>query len=61
MKPFLKWAGNKYRIIDQICAVLPPGNRLIEPFVGSGAVFLNTDYPTLSTGRCQIHDSDQSV
>lgn len=44
MKPFLKWAGNKFRIIDQICAVLQPGNRLIEPFVGSGAVFLNTDY-----------------
>lgn len=46
MKPLLKWAGNKYRIIDQIRAVLPPGKRLIEPFVGSGAVFLNTDYPT---------------
>ena len=24
--------------------MLQPGNRLIEPFVGSGAVFLNTDY-----------------
>lgn len=44
MKPFLKWAGNKYRIIDQIKAVLPPGKRLIEPFAGSAAVFLNTDY-----------------
>jgi DNA adenine methylase len=45
MKPFLKWAGNKYQIVDRIKAVLPPGKRLIEPFVGSGAVFLNTDYP----------------
>lgn len=45
MKPFLKWAGGKYRIIDKIRAALPPGNRLIEPFVGSGAVFLNMDYP----------------
>lgn len=44
MKPFLKWAGNKYQIIEQILAVLPAGNRLIEPFIGSGAVFLNTDY-----------------
>jgi DNA adenine methylase len=44
MKPFLKWAGNKYQIIERIKALLPPGNRLIEPFVGSGAVFLNTDY-----------------
>ena len=44
MKPFLKWAGSKYKIIDKVKAMLPPGNRLIEPFVGSGAVFLNTDY-----------------
>jgi DNA adenine methylase len=44
MKPFLKWAGNKYQIVERIKAVLPPGKRLIEPFVGSGAVFLNADY-----------------
>ena len=44
MKPFLKWAGGKYQIIDRIKKVLPEGNRLIEPFVGAGAVFLNTDY-----------------
>jgi DNA adenine methylase len=44
MKPFLKWAGGKYQIIDRIKQVLPEGNRLIEPFVGAGAVFLNTDY-----------------
>lgn len=46
MKPFLKWAGNKYQIIDHIKALLPQGNRLIEPFIGSGAVFVNTDYPS---------------
>lgn len=45
MKPFLKWAGNKYQIIERIKAVLPPGGRLIEPFAGSAAVFLNTNYP----------------
>ncbi len=45
MKPFLKWAGGKYRLIDRIKAQLPPGRRLVEPFVGSGAVFLNVDYP----------------
>lgn len=44
MKPFLKWAGGKYKIIDRIRSSLPEGGRLIEPFVGSGAVFLNTDY-----------------
>jgi len=41
MKPFLKWAGGKYKIIDKILEALPGGTRLIEPFVGSGAVFLN--------------------
>jgi DNA adenine methylase len=44
MKPFLKWAGGKHRLADRIKSVLPSGNRLIEPFVGSGAVFINTDY-----------------
>lgn len=44
MKPFLKWAGGKYRLVEQIKRRLPSGRRLIEPFVGSGAVFLNTDY-----------------
>ena len=46
MKPFLKWAGNKYKIVERIKALLPPGERLVEPFVGSGALFLNTDYPS---------------
>ncbi|TEB15265.1 DNA adenine methylase [Pelotomaculum sp. FP] len=44
IRPFLKWAGNKYHILEQIKVVLPKGNRLIEPFVGSGAVFLNLAY-----------------
>lgn len=44
MKPFLKWAGNKYRIVDKIRELLPSGRRLIEPFAGSAAVFLNTDF-----------------
>lgn len=45
MKPFLKWAGGKYKIIDKILSALPKAERLVEPFVGSGAVFLNADYP----------------
>lgn len=44
MKPFLKWAGGKFRVMPQIQNVLPQGKRLIEPFLGSGAVFMNTDY-----------------
>lgn len=44
MKPFLKWAGGKCRLVELIKSTLPQGSRLIEPFVGSGALFLNTDY-----------------
>ena len=44
-KPFLKWAGGKTRLCAKINSILPTGNRLIEPFVGAGSVFLNTNYP----------------
>ena len=43
-KPFLKWAGNKYRLMGKIQTLLPDGKRLVEPFAGSAAVFLNTNY-----------------
>ena len=43
-KPFLKWAGGKFRLTDEIKRRLPEGKTLIEPFVGAGSVFLNTDY-----------------
>jgi DNA adenine methylase len=45
MRSFLKWAGNKYSILPTLKESLPLAERLVEPFVGSGAVFLNTDYP----------------
>lgn len=44
VRPPLKWAGGKYQILDHLRKYLPAGNRLIEPFVGSGAVFINTRY-----------------
>tara|TARA_Y100000588_G_scaffold394188_1_gene513355 strand:- start:2329 stop:3138 length:810 start_codon:yes stop_codon:yes gene_type:complete len=43
-RPFLKWAGNKYQCIQHILKALPPSSRLIEPFVGSGSIFLNSCY-----------------
>ena len=44
MKPFLKWAGGKHRLANRIKSTLPLANRLIEPFLGSGAIFINTNY-----------------
>jgi DNA adenine methylase len=43
-KPFLKWPGGKYRLRNRINKKLGKGKRLVEPFLGSGAVFLNTNY-----------------
>lgn len=40
----LKWAGGKYRLLDKIIPAFPPGRRLVEPFLGSGVVFLNSAY-----------------
>jgi DNA adenine methylase len=43
-RAFLKWAGGKYRLVDELAKRLPAGNRLIEPFVGAGSVFLNSEF-----------------
>ncbi len=45
-KPFLKWAGGKYRILDTILRELPAGSRFVEPFAGSCAVYLNVKVET---------------
>jgi len=41
-RPFLKWAGGKYSLLPELDRLLPAGKRLIEPFVGGGAVFMNS-------------------
>lgn len=39
--PFLRWAGSKRRLLSQIVPLLPSEyDRYIEPFAGSGALFL---------------------
>jgi DNA adenine methylase len=44
MRPFLKWAGGKYRLVERIQAKLPPGQRLLEPFAGGCALSINSNY-----------------
>lgn len=43
-RAFLKWAGGKYSLIEPIQQCLPEGRILVEPFVGAGSVFLNTNF-----------------
>ncbi|MBU4683288.1 Dam family site-specific DNA-(adenine-N6)-methyltransferase [Cedecea davisae] len=42
-RPFLKWAGGKFSLLGELDKHIPAGQRLIEPFVGGGSVFLNSD------------------
>jgi DNA adenine methylase len=44
-RAFLKWAGGKYNLVQAIASHLPESDTLIEPFVGAGSVFLNTEFP----------------
>lgn len=44
IKSPLKWAGGKTRVMPQLLKHLPKADCLIEPFVGSGTVFMNTEY-----------------
>ena len=44
-RPFLKWAGGKFRLTEHINSAFPANKEcLIEPFVGAGAVFLNSNF-----------------
>lgn len=46
LRPFLKWAGAKTKLLPAIRAAVPAAaRRLIEPFVGSGVVGLNLGFP----------------
>ncbi|MCE0493968.1 Dam family site-specific DNA-(adenine-N6)-methyltransferase [Vibrio salinus] len=43
-RAFLKWAGGKYSLVEDIKRHLPAAEVLVEPFVGAGSIFLNADY-----------------
>lgn len=39
-KPFLKWAGGKTQLLDELTSKIPDNfDRYIEPFIGGGALF----------------------
>ncbi len=47
-RAFLKWAGGKYSLVEDIRTRLKQASAnadtLVEPFVGAGSVFLNTNF-----------------
>ena len=65
-KPFLKWAGGKTQLINDIQKALPKEFikhkfNYIEPFVGSGAVlfWMLNSYPTIK--KAVINDKNQDL
>lgn len=50
MKSHLKWPGGKARLAKRVESLLGGGTRLVEPFVGSGAVFLGLPFASALLG-----------
>lgn len=46
-RPFLKWPGGKMRLIHFLKQHLPENPILVEPFVGAGALFANTQHQSI--------------
>lgn len=42
-RPFLKWAGNKYRLLSKLLPLIGSPKRYCEPFAGSLSVSLNVE------------------
>ena len=60
MKPIVKWQGGKSQLLDEIHKRIPEDiKRIIEPFVGGGAVFLDYEKPAVindvNTGLIEVY------
>ena len=55
--PFF-YVGDKYKLLKQLLPLFPESieGRFVEPFVGGGSVYLNTNYK-----NCLLNDSNEHV
>jgi DNA adenine methylase len=61
VRPILKWAGGKRQLLPELRRYYPRGfDRYVEPFLGSGAVFLDLHNLGLLEGR-QVALSDANA
>ena len=57
VKPFLKWAGGKTQLLEELLISMPDQyNTYIEPFIGGGALFF-----ALRPERAIIADSNPEL
>lgn len=54
-RPFLKWPGNKFRMLSKILPSMPKGKRLVEPFGGTCSVSLNSPFDKFLIGEINGH------
>ncbi len=52
IRPFLKWAGGKFKLSHWINQYLPESPCLVEPFVGAAAIFLNSSFDHYRLNDC---------
>lgn len=55
-RAILKWVGGKGRVMKALKKILPEGDCLVEPFVGGGSVFMNTNY-----AQYRLYDSNPDL
>jgi len=59
MKTFLRWAGGKQNLINDLLKHLPPNekvNRYFEPFLGAASLFFATEYK-----KCYLSDINRDL
>ena len=57
VSPFLKWAGGKSQLLEEILPLIPESyGKYIEPFIGGGALFF-----AIKPGKAVISDSNPEL